>query len=351
MILLYLFLRVKWNRQSTIRERLRRIDYIGNAILIAATVSTLIALTWANTVHPWSSAQVIVPLVVGLAGLGAFLWFEGSGLVPEPVMPLRLFANRTAAILYATTFLNAVTVYWITFFLPLYFMSVLLSSPSWTGVQALPLALVAIPGAALSAVALSRWGRYKPLHIAGFALNTLGFGLFSLLDKNSSTAAWVCFELVFAFGLGMLLNTILPAFQNGVAEADQAAATASWAFVRSLGAVWGVAIPAAVFNSYAARYSVAVSDPAVRSIFQSGNAYASASSRFITSFAEPLRGEIVEVYTQALRKTYVIGVAFGGFAFLLSLLEREATLRTELETEFGLEERKKEGSGDSSGGV
>lgn len=32
-------------------------------------------------------------------------------------------------------------------------------------------------------------------------------------------------------------------------EADQAATTAAWSFVRSFGSIWGVAIPAAIFNN------------------------------------------------------------------------------------------------------
>jgi len=352
MTLLYLFLRVKWNRQSTLRERLGRIDYIGNAILIAATVSTLLALTWANTLYPWSSYQIIVPLVLGLAGLGVFIWYEGSGYVAEPVIPVRLFANRTASILYVNTFLNNITVYWATFFLPLYFMAVLLSSPSYTGVQALPLTLIAIPGAALAAVVLSRWGKYKLLHIVGFGLNAIAFGLFGILDKNSSRVEWACFEVIFAFGIGMLLNTILPAFQAGVEEKDQATATASWAFVRSLGGIWGVAIPAAVFDSYVAAYSVDIEDASLRDSLQSGNAYGSATKYFIESFGQPLRDELIEVFTKALQKTFVIAVAFAGLAFLLSLVEKEVKLRTTLETEYGLEDaREKEASDESAGSV
>ncbi|KAG7038216.1 MFS general substrate transporter [Colletotrichum scovillei] len=341
LVLLYLFLHVKWDRTVTFNDKLRRIDYIGNSILIASTVSILIALTWAGAIHPWSSYRVIVPLILGLVGLIAFCIFEGSGTVPEPVMPLRLFANRTSAVVYATTFLNSAILYWAFFFLPLYFQAVKLSTPARSGVQLLPVTLISIPGAAISAVVLARWGRYKALHIVGFALMTLGLGIWAVLDRNSSTVAWVLIQVVPAVGSGMLLNTLLPAFQAGLAEADQAAATASWSFIRSFGSIWGVAIPAAIFNTYTSSYAAQkIDDPAVRSILQHGDAYASATKAFVESFAEPTRSQIIDVFTEAMRKVFLIAIAFGGLAFLLSFLEREVELRKELETEFGLEEKK-----------
>lgn len=339
LVLLYLFLHVKWDRTSTTGNKLRRIDVIGNAILITSTVSVLIALTWAGAVHPWSSYKVIVPLILGLLGLAGFCVFEGCGIVPEPVMPLRLFATRTSAVVYATTFLNSAMVYWAFFFLPLYFQAVTLSTPARSGVQLLPVCLIAIPGAAVSAVVLSRWGRYKALHISGFALLAVGFGVWTLLDRHSDTAAWVLVQVVPALGSGMLLNTLLPAFQASLEEKDQAAATASWSFIRSFGQIWGVAIPAAIFNTYTAKFAEIVDDVGARDVLRHGDAYASATKVFVESFSTPVRDQIIEVFTEALRKVFFIALSFAGLAFLLSFLEREVKLRKELETEFGLEER------------
>lgn len=340
-MLLYLFLQVKWDRTGSVGEKFRRIDFIGNFILIASTVSVLIALTWAGAVHPWSSYHVIVPLVLGLLGLVGFCVFEGSGIAPEPVMPLRLFANRTSVIVYVMTFFNAILPYWALFFLPLYFQAVKLSTPARSGVQLLPVALISIPGAAIAAVILARWGRYKVLHITGFTLATLGFGLLTLLDRHSSTAAWVLLQVLPAMGSGMLLNTLLPAFQASLAETDQAAATASWSFMRSFGQIWGVAIPAAIFNTYTAAFAAdRIEDPVARGSLQHGDAYASATKAFVESFPEPTRSQIIDVFAAAMKKVFLVSIAFGGLALALSFLEEEVKLRKELETEYGLEERR-----------
>lgn len=233
--------------------------------------------------------------------------------------------------------------YWIFFFLPLYFQAVRLSSPTRSGVQILPITLIAVPGAAVGAVALAKWGRYKHLHIIGFSFLAAGLGSFSVLNQDTSTAEWVCLQILPSIGAGMVLDTLLPVVQAGVGEADSAAVTASWSFMRSFANIWGVAIPGAILNVYSGRYAGdIIIDPAARSLLQNGNAYSSATREFVESFPEPTRGQIIEVFTKALSKVFLIGIAFPVLSFILSFMEREVKLREILETgEFGLEDRKK----------
>lgn len=342
MVVSYFFLNLQWNRTESIAAKLRRIDYIGNAILIASSVSILIALTWAGPLYPWSDYHILVPLIIGLIGLAGFGVFEGSTIPVEPVMPVRLFPNWTSRIVYFNTFLNSLLIFWCYFFLPLYFQSVLLSEPSKSGVQMLPVALIAIPGAAISAVMLSRWGKYKILHLAGFFLISLGGGMLALLKEDSPKVAWVLIQFLPAIGSGFLLNTLLPAFQASTSEIDQAAATGTWCFIRTFGWVWGVAIAGTVFNAYTKRYAHLIDDAFAREVLSSGDSYASATRDFVMQFEQPVRDQVKHVFMLSLRKVYAISVAFGGLAFLVSLFEKDIPLRKELDTEYGLEERKKD---------
>jgi len=342
LVLLFLFLHVNYKRDMTLLERLARIDYVGNALIMAATVSVLLPLTYAGSRYAWSAWQTLVPLILGLGGLVLFMGFEGSSLCPHPVMPPRLFANKTSAIVYINTFSFTVLLYWVTFFLPVYFQAVLGSSPARAGVQFLPATLVGIPGAAIAVVVLSKFGNYKALHIVGFAILALGMGLFSLLGPSSSAARWISFQVVAALGTGMVLNTLLPAFQAGLPESDQAAATATWAFIRSYGNIWGVAIPAAVFNNRFALHANTISDPAVRALLLNGRAYEHATRDFVYSLPSPVREEVISVFSQSLKLVWQVALVFAGLPFLLAFFEKQIPLRTELETEFGLTEENKD---------
>ncbi|KAH8904951.1 DNA repair protein RAD50 [Coniochaeta sp. PMI_546] len=342
MVMIFLFLQVRYNKEMSLAQKLRRIDYIGNTILVGSTVAVLYALTYAGTQLPWSSPKVLVPLIIGLIGLALFMLFETTPVVKEPVIPPRLFKSRTTSAIFAATFLNSALLYWYLFFLPVYFQAVLGSSPEQAGINLLPAILVAIPGAVVAVLLLSKFGRYKPLHLAGFAICTLGAGLLTLMDEHSSQAQYIIYQSVAAVGSGMVLNTLLPAVQAQMDEGDQAATTAAWSFIRSFGSIWGVAIPAAIFNNRFSQLSVdRITDPAARAVFSGGNsAYERASAEFVWSFPEPTRGEVRGVYADALKLVWQVSIAFAGGAFLLVWPEKETRLRTELETEYGLAEKK-----------
>ncbi|CAI6101016.1 unnamed protein product [Clonostachys chloroleuca] len=163
------YISLKWDKETKAWDKLKRIDVAGNALLVAPTVLVLIALTWAGARNPWASYQILVPLILGLVGLAGFFVLEGSTWVPELVMPPRLFSNRNSAVIYANIFVVSMLNYWVIFFLPLHFQAVQLSTPTRSGVQILPDTLIAVPGAAVGAVALTIWGKYKLLHIIGFS--------------------------------------------------------------------------------------------------------------------------------------------------------------------------------------
>jgi hypothetical protein len=241
--MLYFSLLVKYNREMSFSQRMKRLDFVGNGILMASTVAILFALTYGGSKYAWSSWHTLVPLILGLCGFLAFAAYENSSFPSESVMPPHLFSHRTSFIVAVNTWLNSALLYWGVYFLPIYFQAVRSYSPARSGVALLPQSLVAIPGAAISAIILSRWGKFKPLHFSGFALFALGMGLISLLKQDSSVADWVVFECVTAVGAGIVLNTLLPSFQAPIEEPDQAAATAAWCFIRSFGNIWGVAIP------------------------------------------------------------------------------------------------------------
>jgi hypothetical protein len=60
----------------------------GNVLVIVSTTSVVIALTWGGIRYPWSSGQVLAPLVIGLLGLGAFGIYEIYFCKPPVVSPL-----------------------------------------------------------------------------------------------------------------------------------------------------------------------------------------------------------------------------------------------------------------------
>lgn len=124
-------------------------------------------------------------------------------------------------------------------------------------------------------------------------------------------------------------------------ESDQAAATATWSFIRSFGSIWGVAIPAAIFNHRFEQLSPRIDDSSTRTLLSAGRAYQYATAKFVDSFPPILRDQVVGLYVDSLKLVWQISILFSGIAFLLVFIEKQIKLRTELDTEYCLEEEKK----------
>src|SRR5690349_17066758 len=79
-----------------------RLDLVGVGLVTSGVVALVWALTRANDAG-WSSAEVVGAFAAAVVLLVAFLRWEST--VPEPMVPLRLFAVRDFAIGNVTTFL------------------------------------------------------------------------------------------------------------------------------------------------------------------------------------------------------------------------------------------------------
>ncbi|KAK8037342.1 Efflux pump FUS6 [Apiospora marii] len=338
LVLLYFVLHVHYDKEMPLSRKLRRIDWLGNSLLMAGTIAMLYALSYAGVRYPWGSWHTLVPLLIGLLLVVLFFVWEGLELSPDLVMPLRLFHHRTSLITAINTFLHWMVVYWAMYFLPIYFQIVKLYSGRQTGVALLPMAFISIPGCAIAAILISRTGKFKMLHLVGEGVFTIGMGLFALQWEGSTTAEWAIYQSVVALGGGVVMETLLPAFQAPVPESDQAAATATWAFIRSVGGIWGVSVPAAIFSNKISELSHTISDPRARQLLEGGKGYQHASAKLLAGFSGPVISEIRVVYREALKLVWLVSVAFTGFAFLLFILEKDVYMRKELETEYGLDE-------------
>ncbi|RYO85825.1 hypothetical protein DL763_006927 [Monosporascus cannonballus] len=318
---LFFFLNVRYQKETNLATRISTIDWTGNAIFIVAITSVLLALSWAGVLHPWSSYNVLVPLLVGMAGLAGFLVFEGSRFAPNPTVPLHLFSNRTSVGVFVMTFFHGIITVWQLYFMPVYFQGVLGSSPSRSGLQILATVLSILPGAGIGGGLISKLGRYKLITTPpGPSLSSI----------------------VYSMGAGMLVPTLLPALLAPLSESDTALATATWSFVRSFGMVWGTAIPATIFNTRSDELAPKlIQDATLRADISGGRAYEHATSAFLGTLSPASRVQVTKVFAQSLRQTWLVSLTFAAIGFLSVNLEKEVPMRSELETSYGMEEKQK----------
>lgn len=131
----------------------------------------------------------------------------------------------------------------------------------------------------------------------------------------------------------------MPAVQAKLSDKDTAAATATWAFVRQFGVVWGVSVPAAIFNSRVESLLPRISDPTVRAALANGAAYDHGTKAYIGQFQDPVRSQIISVFEDSLQLVWIFATAIAGLGFLLVFLEEEVSLRTENTGDFGIDKK------------
>jgi hypothetical protein len=130
---------------------------------------------------------------------------------------------------------------------------------------------------------------------------------------------------------GTPVSTTLPAAQAVLTAADSVTASMMWAYLRIFGGIWGVAIPAAIFNSRFAVSSTSISDENVRDALGGGNAYSRVSGAFVSSLPEMTQNEVVEVYYGALRVVWYVCLALNVITLAIVFLEKEVVMRTTLD--------------------
>lgn len=138
LVCLFAFLRVQTHYPGSSKKAwttvLARIDTTGNAIFATAAVAVLLALTWGGTLHGWGDYRVIVPLVLGLVGLGLWVAFEWTWS-KTPSFPLQIVSNRTSSAVLGITFFHSLLTHWSFYFVPLYFQCVKQRGPFQAGKQ------------------------------------------------------------------------------------------------------------------------------------------------------------------------------------------------------------------------
>lgn len=90
-------------------QKLARVDWIGTVVFVGSTTSVLVPISWGGIMYPWDHWRILLPLVLGFAGLVGFLVWEIYG-AREPLITLHVFTNRTAAVSYTGTVMHGIIV-------------------------------------------------------------------------------------------------------------------------------------------------------------------------------------------------------------------------------------------------
>ncbi|GLW91329.1 MFS transporter [Actinokineospora globicatena] len=224
-----------------------RIDYLGATLITAGVSVLLIWVTLAGGEFAWGSGTSFALAGGGVVLLALAVWVESRAA--EPIIPLRLFADRTTALATVASIAVGTALFGGAVFLGQYFQIARGYSPTAAGLLTLPMIVGSALSATLSGILITRLGRWKVFLVAGSALMVAGFGLLGTIDHTTNMVLLGGFLFVLGVGMGMTMQNLVLAVQNTVAPSDLGAASSAVAFFRSLGGTVGVSVLGAILAS------------------------------------------------------------------------------------------------------
>ena len=301
-----------------------RIDYLGSALMVAGVSCLLLVASWGGTEYRWTSVQIIGLAVTGVIFVGLFLLQEQQAA--EPLLPLRLFGNRTFTVTSAIGLIVGATMFGAIAFLPVYFQVVKGVSATSSGLRLIPLMLGLVASSIGSGRIISQTGRYRVFPIVGMAIVPVGLFLLSRLNATTGMLEMSAYMLILGVGVGMVMQVLVLAAQNAVEYRDLGTATANVNFFRSMGSAFGVAVFGSLLTNRL-DYNLPRLLPATNSSALSAGRLLGSSPAQLHALPAPVQHAAIQAFAMSLHTMYLWVVPMSVVGFALTWLLRDIPLR------------------------
>jgi EmrB/QacA subfamily drug resistance transporter len=223
-----------------------KIDIGGIITMIIGVVSLLLALSIGGKDYAWDSWQIIGLFVVAVVFLIAFGIIEGR--VEEPILPLRLFKNKTFSLLNGIGFLMAVGMFGAIMFVPLFMQGVVGISASASGTVMTPMMISMILMSIIGGMMVYKIGVRVQIAL-GMIIMAAGFFLLTTMTVDTTQLTASSYMVVIGLGMGLVMPILTLALQDAFPKSELGIVTSSAQFFRSIGGTFGMTVLGAIMNS------------------------------------------------------------------------------------------------------
>ncbi|KAK1538438.1 major facilitator superfamily transporter [Colletotrichum paranaense] len=237
---------VKVPPKASDKSYLARIDFFGVFLTISFLVLLLLGLNAGGNLVPWVHPLPLTTIPLSVVAFIGFIVWESR--VKQPIIPVRLLANRTILAACLTNLLCTMVMMMAIFYVPLY-LQVNGLSATQAGLRILTSPLGVSIMSVGAGYIMKRTGKYVIPGISALVLfNT---GIIVLTQFNENTPAWVNYVVFFLVGggYGAMLTITLLGCIAAVDHSQQAVITSATYLARSLGGTIGITIGSAVYQN------------------------------------------------------------------------------------------------------
>ncbi|GAA2583233.1 MFS transporter [Streptomyces tubercidicus] len=306
-----------------------KVDWAGAFFISAAVSLLLVWVTLAGDKYDWMSWQTAA-MVGGAVVLGAIFVFVETK-AKEPIIPLRLFRNKTITLASLASLFVGVAMFSGTVFFSQYFQLARGESPTMSGVLTIPMIGGLFISSTVSGQVITKTGRWKSWLVAGGVLVTAGLGLLGTIRYDTEYWHMAIFMALMGLGIGMMMQNLVLATQNQVAPEDLGSASSVVTFFRSLGGAVGVSALGAVLANRVTHYvkdGLADLGPKAAKAAAHGAGNSGGGIPDLDSLPAPLRTVMESAYGHAVGDVFLYAAPCALLAFLFTLFIKEVALKT-----------------------
>ena len=312
-------------RLPVVRRKNVKIDWAGSLFFAASVSLLLIWVTFAGDKYAWISWQTYAMVGGAIALALIFLLIESKAA--EPIVPLRLFRNRTISLASFASLFVGVAMFGATVFLSQYFQLARGQSPTMAGMMTIPMIAGLFLSSTASGLIITRTGRWKVWLVLGGILMVAGCGLLGSIASNTEYWHVAFYMAALGLGVGMLMQNLVLCTQNQVAAEDLGATSSLVTFCRSLGGAIGVSALGAVLHERIKHYS---EEGYSKLGIDPGNAPSGGGGGIpdLSKVPEPARSVIESAYGDGIADIYLYAAPIALVALLMMLFIKEVPLNT-----------------------
>ena len=300
------------------------IDYLGAGLLMAGTSVLLIWVSLAGVEFEWGSPTTAVMVTAGVLLLGGAFYAETRA--KEPIIPLRLFRDRTTSLATFASTMVGVAMFAGTVFLSQYFQISRGMSPTAAGLMSLAMVAGLLVSSVASGRLITRYGRWKPYIVGGAVLTVVGCAALGTIGVDTPIALVGFYMALLGLGIGGMNQNLVVAVQNNTVMSDMGAASSLASFFRTLGGSAGVsALGAALGHAASADVAEGLRRLGIN-LDVSGERTRAVPD--ISSLPEPVRRVYEQAFGAGTADVFLIATPFAVLALIAVLAIREVPLRT-----------------------
>ncbi|MEV4784728.1 MFS transporter [Streptomyces tuirus] len=308
-------------------KRKVKVDWAGAFLITAAVCLLLVWVTFAGDKYDWVSWQTYAMVGGSVVLLALFVLVEAKA--SEPIIPLRLFRNRTITLASVASLFVGVAMFAGTVFFSQYFQLARGKSPTMSGVMTIPMIAGLFVSSTVSGQVITRTGRWKAWLIGGGVLVTAGLGLLGTIRYDTEYWHIAIFMALLGLGIGMMMQNLVLCTQNQVEPGDLGAASSTVTFFRSLGGAMGVSALGAVLGTRITDYvkdGLAGLGPKGAALGHAGTGEGNIPD--LSAMPAPIRTVVESAYGHGVADVFLYSAPMALLALLVALFIKEVPLKT-----------------------